>query len=146
MIFNTKILLRRHWRIGFFRGWFILDISGFQHSKPDSAASLKSRRNYEVFFLYPILQRLHATLYYICGFLKSSQLVANVRLVYCMNAARFLNVASQARGDITHFSDFFDLGFCLNSDYSISAARARCTNNFSWRFTLLLVLFHAFVQ
>ena len=51
MIFNTKILLRRRWRIGFFRGWFILDISGFPHSKPDSAASLKPRRNYEVFFL-----------------------------------------------------------------------------------------------
>ena len=59
--------------------------------------------------------------------MKSSQLVANVRLVYCVNATRFLNVASQALGDITHFSDFFDLGFCPNSDYSISAARARCT-------------------
>ena len=47
-----------------------------------------------------------------------------MRLVYCVNAARFLNVASQARGDIAHFSDFFDLGFCLYSDYSISAARA----------------------
>ena len=69
-----------------------------------------------------------------------------MRLVYCVNAARFLNVASQARGDIAHFSDFFDLGFCLNSDYSISAARARCANNFSWRFTLLLVFFRAFVQ
>ena len=69
-----------------------------------------------------------------------------MRLVYCVNAARFLNVASQARGDIAHFSDFFDLGFCLNSDYSISAARARCANNFSRRFTLLLVLFCAFVQ
>ena len=51
MIFNTRILLRRRWRIGFFRGWFILDISGFPHSKLDSAASLKPRRNYEVFFL-----------------------------------------------------------------------------------------------
>ena len=58
----------------------------------------------------------------------------------------FLNVASQAWGDIANFSDFFDLGFCLNSDYSISAARARCTNNFGRRFTLLLVLFRAFVQ
>ena len=83
---------------------------------------------------------MYATLYYIGGFLNSSQLVANV------NATSFLNVASQARGDIAHFSDFFDLGFCLNSDYSISAARARCANNFSWRFTLLLVLFRAFVQ
>ena len=51
MMFNTRILLRRRWRIGFFRGWLILDISGFLHSKPDSAASIKPRRNYEVFFL-----------------------------------------------------------------------------------------------
>ena len=72
--------------------------------KPDSAASLKPRRNFEVFFsLYPILQRLYATLYYIGGFLKSSLLVADVRLVYCVNAGCFLNVASQARGDIAHF-------------------------------------------
>ena len=42
----TKILLRRRWRIRFFRGWLILDISGFPHSKPDSAASIKPRRNY----------------------------------------------------------------------------------------------------
>ena len=103
MIFNARILLRRCWRTGFFHGWFILDISGFPHSKPDSAASLKPRRNYEVFFLYPILQCLYATLYYIGGFLKSSLLVANVRLVYCVNAGRFLNVASQARGDIAQF-------------------------------------------
>ena len=50
IMFNTRILLRRRWRIGFFRGWLILDISGFPHSKPDSAASIKPRRNYEVFF------------------------------------------------------------------------------------------------
>ena len=30
-----------------------------------------------------------------------------MRLVYCVNAARFLNVAAQVRGDIAHFSDFF---------------------------------------
>ena len=34
----------------FFRGWLILDISGFPHSKPDSAASIKPRSNYEEFF------------------------------------------------------------------------------------------------
>ena len=49
MMFDIRILLRRRWRIGFFRGWLILDISGFPHSKPDSAASIKPRRNYEVF-------------------------------------------------------------------------------------------------
>ena len=32
----------------------------------------------------------------------------------------------------------------LDSDYSISAARARCANNFSRRFKMLLVLFRAF--
>ena len=32
----------------------------------------------------------------------------------------------------------------LDSDYSISADRARCANNFSWRFTMLLVVFRAF--
>ena len=32
----------------------------------------------------------------------------------------------------------------LNSDYSISAARARCANNFSRRFTMILVLSRAF--
>ena len=51
MMFNTRILLRRHWRIGFFRGWLLLDISGFPHSKQDSAVSIRPRRNYEVFFL-----------------------------------------------------------------------------------------------
>ena len=50
MMFDIRILLRRRWRIRFFRGWLILDISGFPHSKPDSAASIKLRRNYEVFF------------------------------------------------------------------------------------------------
>ena len=51
MMFNTGILLRQRWQIGFFRGWLILDISGFPHSKLDSAASIKPRRNYEVLFL-----------------------------------------------------------------------------------------------
>ena len=34
----------------FFRGWLILDMSGFPHSKPDSAASIKPRSNYDEFF------------------------------------------------------------------------------------------------
>ena len=51
VMFNTRILLQRRWRIGFFRGWLILDINGFPHSKEDSATSIKPRRNYEVFFL-----------------------------------------------------------------------------------------------
>ena len=48
-MFDIRILLRWCWRIGFFRGWLILDISSFPPSKPDSAASIKPRRNYEVF-------------------------------------------------------------------------------------------------
>ena len=51
MMFDIRFLLRRRWRIGFFGGWLIWDISGFPHSKPDSAPSIKPRRNYEVFFL-----------------------------------------------------------------------------------------------
>ena len=35
----------------FFRGWLILDIGGFPHSNPDSAASIRPRSNYEKFFL-----------------------------------------------------------------------------------------------
>ena len=31
----------------FFRGWLIIDMSGLPHSKPDSAASIKPRSNYE---------------------------------------------------------------------------------------------------
>ena len=42
--------MQRRWRIGFFRGWLIIDMSGFPHSKPDSVASIKPRRNYEEFF------------------------------------------------------------------------------------------------
>ena len=34
----------------FFRCWLILDRSGFPHSNPDSAASIKPRSNYEEFF------------------------------------------------------------------------------------------------
>ena len=34
----------------FFRGWLIIDMSGFPHSKPDSAASIKPRSNYKEFF------------------------------------------------------------------------------------------------
>ena len=50
MMFDIRILLRRRWRVGFFCCWLIWDISGFPHSKPDSVASIKPCRNYEVFF------------------------------------------------------------------------------------------------
>ena len=35
---------------GFFRSWLIIDMSGFPHSKPDNAASIKPRSNYKKFF------------------------------------------------------------------------------------------------
>ena len=35
----------------FFRGWLFLNIGGFPHSNPDSAASIRPRSNYEFFFL-----------------------------------------------------------------------------------------------
>ena len=34
----------------FFRCWLIIDMSGFPHSRPDSAAFVKPRSNYEEFF------------------------------------------------------------------------------------------------
>ena len=46
---------------GFFRGWLILIMSGFPHSKLDSAASIKPHNSYEECSLYPILQRLCTT-------------------------------------------------------------------------------------
>ena len=48
--FEVRNLLRRLWRIGILRSWFIIDRSGFPHSKPDSAASIKPRSKYEEFF------------------------------------------------------------------------------------------------
>ena len=48
--FEVRNLLQRLWRIGILRGWLILDRSGFPHSKPDSAASIKPRSKHEEFF------------------------------------------------------------------------------------------------
>ena len=48
--FEVRNLLQRLWRIGILRGWLILDRSGFQHSKPDSAASIKPCSKYKEFF------------------------------------------------------------------------------------------------
>ena len=48
--FDVRNLLRRRWRIGILLCWLIIDMSGFPHSKPDSAASIKPRCKYEEFF------------------------------------------------------------------------------------------------
>ena len=53
--FEVRNLLRRLWRIGIWRGWLIIDRSGFLHSKPDIAASIKPLSKYEAFSLYPTL-------------------------------------------------------------------------------------------
>ena len=58
---EVRNLLRWLWRIGILRGWLFIVRSGFLHSKPDSAASIKPRGKYEEFSLYPILQSLCAT-------------------------------------------------------------------------------------
>ena len=56
--FEVRNLLRRLCRISILRGWLIIDRSGFPHSKPDSAASIKPHKK---FSLYPILPSLCAT-------------------------------------------------------------------------------------
>ena len=134
------------WRIGFFRGWLILDMSGFQHSKPDSAASIKPHSNYEEFFSVsdpPAPVRYFMILYRRIS--ESSQLVASVWPVYCVNAAPLFNMLPLRRRAISldNILTFVTYVF-LDSDYSINAARALCANNFSRRFTMLLVLFCAF--
>ena len=48
--FEVRNLLQRLWQSGILRGWLIIDKSGFPHSKPDSAASIKLRSKYEEFF------------------------------------------------------------------------------------------------
>ena len=51
--FEVRNLLQRLGRIGILRGWLIIDRSGFLHSKPDSAASIKPHSKYEEFFSVP---------------------------------------------------------------------------------------------
>ena len=65
-IVNIDVLILRFYcggagGSGIFRGWLILCMCGFPHSKPDSAASIKPHNYYEECSLYPILQRLCAT-------------------------------------------------------------------------------------
>ena len=101
MTFDIRILLWRRWRIVFFRGWLILDRSGFPHSKPDSAASIKPRSNYEEFFSVsdpPAPVRYFMILYQRISEIQPTR--ASVRPVYCVNAAPLFNMLTLRHGDI----------------------------------------------
>ena len=136
----------RRWRIGFFRGWLILDMSGFPHSKPDSAASIKPCSNYEEFFSVsdpPAPVRYFMILY---RRISEIQPTSSERAASLLRECRPLfNMFPLRRRAISldNILTFVTYVF-LDSDCSISAARARCANNFSRRFTMLLVLFRAF--
>ena len=139
--------MRRRWQIGFFRGWLILDMSGFPHSKPDSAASIKPRSNYEEFFSVsdpPAPVRYFMILYRKISEIQptSSERAASFFLRECRPLFDMLPLRCRAIS-LDNILTFVTYVF-LDSDYSISAARAGCTNNFSRRFTMLLVLFRAF--
>ena len=146
MMIDIRILLRRRWRIGFFRGWLILDMSGFPHSKPYSAASIKPRSNYEEFFsvsdpLAPV--RYFMILYWRISEIQptSSECAASL-LRECRPLCHMLPLRRRAIS-IDNILTFVTYVF-LDSDYSISVARASCANNFGRRFTMLLVIFRAF--
>ena len=138
--------MRRCWRIVFFRGWLILDRSAFPHSKPDSAASIKPRSNYEEFFSVsdpPALVRYFMILYRRISVIQptSSERAASL-LRECRSLFNMLPLRRRAIS-LDNILTFVTYVF-LNSDYSISTARARCANNFSRRFTMILVLSRAF--
>ena len=138
--------MRRRWRIVFFRGWLILDMSCFPHSKPDSAASIKPRSNYEEFFSVsdpPAPVRYFMLLYRRISEIQptSSERAASL-LRECRPLFNMLPLRRRAIS-LDNILTFVTYVF-LDSDYSISAARVRCTNGFSRRFTMLLVLFLAF--
>ena len=66
-------------------------MSGFLHSKPDSAASIKPRSNYEEFFSVsdpPAPVRYFMILYRRISEIQPTS--SEREAVYCVNAARFL--------------------------------------------------------
>ena len=121
-------------------------MSGFPHSKPDSAASIKPRSNYEEFFSVsdpPAPVRHFMILYRRISEIQptSSEHAASL-LRECRPLFNMLPLRRRAIS-LDNILTFVTYVF-LDSDYSISAARARCANTFSRRFTMLLVLFRAF--
>ena len=146
MMIDIRILLRRRWRIVFLRGWLILDMSGFPHSKPDSAVYIKPRSNYEEFF--SVSDPPAPVSYFMMIYRRISEIqpTSSERAASLLRECRLLfNMLPLRRRAISLYNilTFVTYGF-LDSDYSISAARARCANNFSQRFTMLLVLFRTF--
>ena len=121
-------------------------MSGFPHSKPDSAASIKPLSNYDEFFsvsdppaplcyfmiLYRRISEIQPT---------SSERAASL-LRECHPLFNMLPLRCRAIS-LDNILTFLTYVF-LNSDYSIGAARVRCANHFSWRFTMILVLSRAF--
>ena len=121
-------------------------MSGFPHSKPDSAASIKPHSNYEEFFSVsdpPAPVRYFMILYRRISEIqptsseRAASLLCEYRLVFNMLPLRSRAIS------LDNILTFVTYVF-LDSGYSISAARARCANNFSRRFTMLLVLFCVF--
>ena len=121
-------------------------MSGFPHSKPDSVASIKPHSNYDEFFSVsdpPAPVRYFMILYRRISEIQptSSERAASL-LRECRPLFNMLLLRHRAIS-LDNILTFVTYVF-LNSDYSISAARARCANNFSRRFTMILVLSRAF--
>ena len=121
-------------------------MSGFPLSKPDSAASIKPHSNYEELFSVsdpPAPVRYFMILYQRISEIQptSSERVASL-LCECRPLFNMLPLRRRAIL-LNNILTFVTYVF-LDSDYSISAARARCANNFSQRFTMFLVLFRVF--
>ena len=129
----------------FFPRLVIFDMSGFPHSKLDSTTSIKPCSNYEEFFSVsdpPTLVRYFMILY---RRIPEIQPTSSERAACLLRECRPLfNMLPLRRRAISldNILTFVTYVF-LDSDYSISAARARCANNFSRRFTMFLVLFRA---
>ena len=115
-------------------------MSGFPHSKPDSAASIKPRSNYEEFF--SVSDPPAPVRYFMILYRRISEIQPDSSE---RAAAPLFNMLPLRRRAISldNILTFVTYVF-LDSDYSISEARARCANNFSRRFTMLLALFRAF--
>ena len=118
----------------------------FPHSKPGSAASIKPHSNYEEFFSVsdpPAPVRYFMILYRRISEIQptSSERAASL-LRECRPLCSMLPLRRRAIS-LDNILTFVTYVF-LDSDYSISAAGARCANNFSRRFAMLLVLFRVF--
>ena len=118
--FEVRNLLWRLWWIGILRGWFIIDRSGFPHSKPDSAASIKPRSKYEEFFLVsdpPAPVRSFMTLYRQVSEIQPTSSERAARLWH-KSCPLFNILPLRLRAvSIDNNSDFCAQRF-LNSDYS----------------------------